>query len=419
MNLNTDAYAILEEHKDNTEEQAVSVLARAVGAPAALDGAALDLASFELLHPISESSISVVIKARHKPSGSVFALKVYFTKELSDVRRHSLDREIALHITLDHPNIIKLYAAFQEGDFIVLVEEYAGKGDLFRLVHQHGGKLPEAVTAIHVIKPLLDALEYMHSKRIAHRDVKPENVLFDEHLQLKLGDFGVAVNGNDTLIPLYAGTPDYMAPEVVSEQWTHGPYEDVRAAITGVDMWATGVMLYEILVGFPPTSRDSGGCIDPSSIEYPMRMSPAAKDLITTMLVEDPASRPSAAEVRQHVWLALQEGHVEVDQYIPFESGPPMPLEFSPPAHGADLERMDSATSEQGGCGNSASTCWSIFHANSSVSPHMNSRVSSFGGMWPMTRGGQPASGSTPAVQDLRASRQPSWAPEFLDDDLP
>lgn len=125
-----------------------------------------------------------------------------------------VSREIEIHGSLLHPNIIKLYAAFEDGDGIYLVQELAAKGDLYLELSRHGGYMLEAHVVKHVMQPFLAAMTYLHSLGILHRDIKPENVLLGPDGEIKLADFGLAINTSKEKPMSRVGTLDYMPPEV-------------------------------------------------------------------------------------------------------------------------------------------------------------------------------------------------------------
>ena len=140
-------------------------------------------------------------------------LKSYTLSAICELYQHQIFREVRLHASLQHENIVKLFAAFKEGDRVVMVQEYADGGDLFSLLQRHGGRLSEKVAVQMVLEPFLRVLNYLHTRSIAHRDIKPENILFTKDAAcLKLADFGLAIDLREERAVTRAGTLDYMAP---------------------------------------------------------------------------------------------------------------------------------------------------------------------------------------------------------------
>eukprot|EP00198_Chlamydomonas_reinhardtii_P006452 XP_001695788.1 predicted protein [Chlamydomonas reinhardtii] len=156
-----------------------------------------------------------------------------------------------------HPNILRLHSAFlDDKDRLVLVQEYAARGDLYGVAKRLGGRMQPDQVAHFVMRPFLEALSYLHSRGICHRDIKPENVLFTTDWRLLVADFGVSINLHHERAVTRAGTEGYMAPEVERCPLKAEPQENKDkpqlAYSTAVDIWAVGCMAYELMVGFPP-----------------------------------------------------------------------------------------------------------------------------------------------------------------------
>lgn len=134
--------------------------------------------------------------------------------DLDELTKYQVMRESALHASVSHPNIVNLNLVFKDGDFWVLVIEYAAGGDLRSFTNKDKGRLSESAVAAKVLLPVLQALQYLHSRGIVHRDIKPGNLLFTNDGVLKICDFGVAINLEEEEAVTCAGTTAYMAPEV-------------------------------------------------------------------------------------------------------------------------------------------------------------------------------------------------------------
>lgn len=158
----------------------------------------------------------------------------------------NLRRECEIQALLKHPNVIEMLESFETRNELVVVTEFA-MIDLHRFM-QKNGVMKEA-QAQRLICDLVSALYYLHSNRILHRDLKPQNVLLDEEHHAKLCDFGLARNmtmGTHVLTSI-KGTPLYMAPELLEEQ----PYDHLA------DLWSLGCISYEAMIGQPPFSTTS------------------------------------------------------------------------------------------------------------------------------------------------------------------
>ncbi|KAG2499640.1 hypothetical protein HYH03_002579 [Edaphochlamys debaryana] len=280
------------------------------------------LEDFNVVKRLYKGSTSSVYKAVDIRSGMPVALKVYFLSKVPRNVVHMVKREIELHHQLVHPNIIQLYAAFLDADRIVLVQEYAARGDLFHLLRQMGGRMSEQQVTELVMRPFLDALSYLHARGICHRDIKPENVLYTERWSLKLADFGVSINLNDERAVTRAGTLDYMAPEVtrcpLKAEPSDNKHDPSLAYTSAVDVWAAGVLTYELLVGFTPVVAPPqhhaamqtpvgafmAAQATPKALHFPTSMSAGARTFILGALAEDPGDRPTTKELARHPWLA-------------------------------------------------------------------------------------------------------------------
>jgi aurora kinase len=124
--------------------------------------------------------------------------------------RYQVEREIRIHIALDHENIIKLYAAFEDEKNVYMVQEFAGNGDLFEELRRNGGIVKEKYAVRDILAPFLNALSYMHSRNIVHRDIKPENLLLASNKMIKIADFGLSIDCSSERPVTRAGTLDYM-----------------------------------------------------------------------------------------------------------------------------------------------------------------------------------------------------------------
>ncbi|EAK88852.1 calcium/calmodulin dependent protein kinase with a kinas domain and 4 calmodulin-like EF hands [Cryptosporidium parvum Iowa II] len=212
-------------------------------------------------------------------------------------------KEINILKNLDHPNIVKLYETYQDKENIYLVMELCSGGELFdRIISQ--GSFDE-IYAANLMKQVLSTICYCHDHGIVHRDLKPENFLFlnkNYNAPLKIIDFGLAarVNNEDTSLNTRAGTPYYVAPEVLQ-----GKYDKQ------CDMWSLGVILYILLCGYPPFhgSNDSIILHKVQKGVYAFKeedwkhVSFLAIDLIRKLLTYNPSERITARDALNHPWI--------------------------------------------------------------------------------------------------------------------
>ncbi|KAJ9522961.1 hypothetical protein QJQ45_023759 [Haematococcus lacustris] len=268
--------------------------------------------NFVLLRKLYEGSLSVVCQARHKQSGRTVALKVYKRSRLHDMERFQLAREICLHIRLLHPNIVSLYAAWKDSKYVYLALEWVPGGNLFDLMVKRGGKLPEQEAAP-IALALFKSLAYLHSHNFIHRDVKLENIVLNEQNQVKLCDFGLAIDQTFEPANTRLGTFGYFAPEVLDCPLKISPFDykgdyRVRGYNCKVDCWSAGVVTYELLTGRAPFGAASVAmvleAIRTRALEFPAHLSPDASDFLTCALTRNPLDRPSAAALVEHSWFA-------------------------------------------------------------------------------------------------------------------
>ncbi|GAX84569.1 hypothetical protein CEUSTIGMA_g11990.t1 [Chlamydomonas eustigma] len=269
------------------------------------------IADYNITEKLYKGYASSVYKATCKNSGQVVVLKVYTLAAVCDLYKFQIYREVHLHSRLSHENIVKMHAAFQEGDKIVMVQEFADGADLFTVLKKYGGRLSERLAVQLVLEPFMRVLHYLHSMGILHRDVKPENILFTKNMELKLGDFGLAIDLREEKAVTRAGTLDYMAPEILRCPFKARPDENKDNAqlqyAGGVDSWAVGVLTYELLVGYPPfydkTREGTENLILHSAPVFPMGVTEEARSFINCALTKPAMHRVVIGDMLKHPWI--------------------------------------------------------------------------------------------------------------------
>ncbi|KAL0478209.1 serine/threonine-protein kinase TIO [Acrasis kona] len=249
---------------------------------------------------IGEGSFGKVYKGRRKYTGQTVAIKFIAKKGKNEKELTSLRQEINILRKLNHENIILMLDSFEtDTDFCVVMEH--AQGELFEIL-EDDKKLPEEEVA-KIAKQLVRALHYLHSNRIIHRDMKPQNILIGTDGAVKLCDFGFArvMSCNTMVLTSIKGTPLYMAPELVQEQ----PYN--RTA----DLWSLGVILYELVVGRPPFYTNSFFTLiqyivkDP--VKFPQSISDDFKDFLRGLLNKVPSQRLDWPDLANHPFVAETE----------------------------------------------------------------------------------------------------------------
>jgi serine/threonine protein kinase len=209
------------------------------------------LPNYDVAEELGRGGFGVVYGGRHRRLDRLVAIKelpvLLFDNPVSRARFVTEARVLA---SLDHPHIVPVYDFVEQGDRCLLVMEFLGGGTVWDWFQEHGISVEQACAIAAVTAA---ALQHAHEHGVLHRDIKPENLLLSESRQIKLTDFGIAkvVGGNDTLVTSdgVIGTPVYMAPEQAKG-------DDLTPA---VDVYAAGVMLYELLSGRLPYSDEGGG----------------------------------------------------------------------------------------------------------------------------------------------------------------
>ena len=256
--------------------------------------------NYHRLDVVGEGSFGKVYRGRRLYSGQIVAMKFIQKPGRSAKDLRSLRQEIEILMKLRHENIIMMLDWFETKTEICVITEFA-QGDLFEIVEEDA-RLPEAVVQ-NIAKQLVRALHYLHSNRIIHRDMKPQNILLSEGGAVKLCDFGFAraMSSNTVVLTSIKGTPLYMAPELVQEL----PYTHT------VDLWSLGVILFELFVGQPPFYTTSIysliSLIVKDPVKYPENISPDFKSFLKGLLNKTPSQRLDWPELLNHPFVRESE----------------------------------------------------------------------------------------------------------------
>ncbi|XP_051929963.1 calcium/calmodulin-dependent protein kinase type IV [Hippocampus zosterae] len=249
---------------------------------------------------LGRGATSVVYRCEEKEKKKSYAVKVL--KKTID--KKIVRTEIGVLLRLSHPNIIQLKEIFETDTDIALILELVTGGELFDRIVERGYYSER--DAAHVIKQILEAVAYLHENGVVHRDLKPENLLYADlslDAPLKIADFGLSKIINEQVtMKTVCGTPGYCAPEILRGN-AYGPE---------VDMWSVGVILYILLCGFEPFFDARGDQYMYTRIlncDYEFvspwwdDVSLNAKDLVSKLIVLDPAKRLSVRQALQHPWV--------------------------------------------------------------------------------------------------------------------
>ncbi|KAM8838609.1 death-associated protein kinase 3 [Synchiropus picturatus] len=265
---------------------------------------------YEMGEELGSGQFAIVRKCKEKSSSAEYAAKFIKKRRLSSSRRgvsrEEIEREVNILREIQHSNIITLHDIFENKTDVILILELVSGGELFDFLAEKESLTEEEATQF--LKQILDGVHYLHSKRIAHFDLKPENImLLDKNVpnpRIKLIDFGIAhqIKAGNEFKNIF-GTPEFVAPEIVN-------YEPLGLE---ADMWSIGVITYILLSGASPflgetkqeTLTNISGVNYDFDEEYFSNTSELAKDFIRRLLVKDPKKRMTIQDSLEHPWIKV------------------------------------------------------------------------------------------------------------------
>ncbi|KAJ9594819.1 hypothetical protein L9F63_013856, partial [Diploptera punctata] len=240
-------------------------------------------------------------RSQQKKYGAMKILAISDVIRLKQVEHVKNEKNILQEIR--HPFIVNLRWHYRDSACLYMLFDYVCGGELFSYL-RNAGRFNTSTANFYTAEIVL-ALEYLHAQSVVYRDLKPENLLLDRDGHLKITDFGFAKKLTDRTWTL-CGTPEYLAPEIIQSKGHN----------KAVDWWALGVLIYEMLAGYPPFFDDNPFGIYEKilagKIEWPRHLDPVAKDLIKKLLVQDRTKRlgnmkNGADDVKRHRWFKGME----------------------------------------------------------------------------------------------------------------
>ncbi|CAA2961334.1 CBL-interacting serine threonine- kinase 1 [Olea europaea subsp. europaea] len=295
------------------------------------------LGKYELGRTVGEGNFGKVKYAKNVDSGQSFAIKILEKNRIIDLKiTDQIKREIGTLKLIKHPNVVRLHEVLASKTKIYMVLEYVNGGELFDRISSKG-KLSEA-EGRKFFQQLIDGVSYCHNRGVFHRDLKLENVLIDANGNIKISDFGLSALPqhfrDDGLLHTTCGSPNYVAPEILSNRGYNGATSDT---------WSCGVILYVILTGYLPfddrnlavlyqkvvpyirgmvisflTCEKSSLCNLPfayqifkGDAQVPKWLSPGARNLIKRILDPNPCTRMTMAQIKENDWFK--------QDYVPVE----------------------------------------------------------------------------------------------------
>lgn len=269
---------------------------------------------YDIQAELGRGKFGIVYRCKEKLSGLMLAAKVVNIMKKED--RRAVQREVEIMRRLQHPRLIQLYDAIDTGKQIYVILELIDGGELFERVIDDDFVLTERSCAI-FMRQICEGMEFMHSQKMLHLDLKPENILCltKEGNRIKIIDFGLAreYDPNKKLQVLF-GTPEFVAPEVVN--FDHIGF--------GTDIWSIGVICYVLLSGLSPFMGDTDieTMANVTIAKYDFdheafaEISEDAKDFIRCVLVKDKEKRMTAAQCREHHWLARKTNKTRSEKEV-------------------------------------------------------------------------------------------------------
>ncbi|XP_044203876.1 NUAK family SNF1-like kinase 2 [Thunnus albacares] len=251
---------------------------------------------YEFLETLGKGTYGKVKKAKER-SGRLVAIKSIRKEKIKDEQDLvHIRREIEIMSSLCHPHIITIYEVFENKDKIVIVMEYASRGDLYDYICDKRNISERE--ARHFFRQIVSAVHYCHQNGIVHRDLKLENILLDGNGNVKIADFGLSnLYHGDEYLQTFCGSPLYASPEIVNGRPYRGPE---------VDTWSLGVLLYTMVHGTMPFDGNNHKILvqQISTGNYRKPNNPSdACGLIRWMLMVNPERRATIEEIAGHWWL--------------------------------------------------------------------------------------------------------------------
>ncbi|KAH0794765.1 CAMK family protein kinase [Histomonas meleagridis] len=258
------------------------------------------IGEFVIDKKIGEGSFAIVYRAKHVVSNSAVCIKALPKEVISTpIAKTRLRREISLLKRMKHPFIAQFFQLLEDDDYFYIVMEYVTNGNLLEYVNCVG-KLSEEQARKYFTQMII-ALEYLHNEqKIAHRDIKCENILLDRNNNIRIIDFGLSnmFSEDNPKLKTACGSPAYVAPEMI----------EGREYTQTTDIWATGILLYAIVVGYLPFDDNVIQRllqkIVYTDVDYPSFLSPQLVDLLQKMICKDPNKRITIEKIKEHPWFS-------------------------------------------------------------------------------------------------------------------
>ena len=264
------------------------------------------LSDFEIIKELGKGSYATVYKVKSRLNSNIYVMKKMELNHLKPRQQQECYREVSILRKVSHQNIIKYYSSFLEKEILYIIMEYAELGDLYSLIkhYKKHSKYFDENDLWKIASEILSGLEYLHSQKIIHRDIKCLNLFITKDRHIKIGDLGVSTitSGMDNLHYTRVGTPLYISPELVKQK----PYD------YKTDIWSFGCSLYHLASLEPPFSGGNLIVLGNNIVKgvpksLPHQYSNELRAYIDKMLEKKPENRPSAKEALELIPKEIKE----------------------------------------------------------------------------------------------------------------
>lgn len=273
--------------------------------------------NYKVKETIGQGSFGKVKRAKNEKTGDTVAIKIMSKRKIKKQGLVEVVRQEVAHMALipSHKNVIQLNEVLESDTHIFLVMEYAAQGEVYELVSSKG-RQTESQGRIY-FHQLLEGLEYVHTQNLCHRDLKLENLLLDGKGQLKVSDFGLSAlrsSHHEAKEFAVAGSPNYIAPEILSGRGYSGFVADI---------WSAGVCLYGLIAGYLPFDEDHNlellfTKIAHGVMTYPLFFSNELVDLLQRMMTVDPQKRITIKEIWTHPWVSDANTYASETNFVEY-----------------------------------------------------------------------------------------------------
>jgi len=268
------------------------------------------IGKYRLIKTIGKGNFAKVKLAKHELIGKEVAIKIIDKTQLNQGSLQKLFREVKIMKCLDHPNIVKLFEVIQTEKTLYLVMEYASGGEVFDYLVAHGRMKEKEARA--KFRQIVSAVQYLHQKRIVHRDLKAENLLLDADMNIKIADFGFSNEFTPgSKLDTFCGSPPYAAPELFQGKKYDGPE---------VDVWSLGVILYTLVSGSLPFDgqnlKELRERVLRGKYRIPFYMSTDCENLLKKFLVINPTKRAMLEAIMKDKWMNIAYEDDEMKPYV-------------------------------------------------------------------------------------------------------